>query len=344
MNKYSDSVDSNLFKLICKKFNKNSAKLVSAAYSNSTWKAYEAAFNSFVNFEICKGKDHDWPITQDILNDYIGWTTFDKHLKNSTIVTYVASLSSVHQLFGFEGNVFTSLTTKALLRGSNNLSNTLHSPQHTRKVFTIYILRLLGHAISTQSWEEQSKKVFWTCSCVAFFGSFRIGELLASKEKGYDLSTTLLWKNIRLKDDHCLIHIESPKSNAKEGEFVDLFSLPGKNCCPVSALKSLADSSNRSDSSPVFSFSDGKPLTPPVFNDTLRTLLRPYLGSSSDQLSSHSLRAAIPSILATRPDLANDQDIKGWGRWDSPCYKRYTRLEVVRKRHIYTKISTAVFS
>ena len=342
--KYSDNVKSDLLNLLCKKFNNDSAKLISAAYSQTTWKAYEAAYNSFVTFDICKNRESKWPLTQEILNDYISWATLEKRLKNSTIVTYVASLSSIHQLFGYSGKIFTSLISKALIRGSNNLAPTLHSPSHTRKVFSISLLKLLGHAIATQTWPEHSKRVIWACACVSFFGSFRIGELLASKESGYDLGTTLLWKNVRLKKDHCLIHIELPKSNAKEGEFVDLFAIPGEDCCPISALNGLLAWTKKSVLSPVFSFPEERPLTPPVFNQTLRDLLLPLLGPSSAQFSSHSLRAAIPSVLATRPDLANDMDIKGWGRWDSPCYRRYTRLEIDRKRLIYNKISTAIFS
>ena len=283
-------------------------------------------------------------MNQENLNEYISWATLDRKLKNSTIVTYVASLSSVHQLFGFSGKIFSSFTTKALLRGSNNLSLSIHVPSHTRKVFSLSLLKLVGHSLSQQSWTEDSKQVYWTCICVAFFGSFRIGELLASREGGFDPVTTLLWKNVKLKSDHCLIHVESPKSNAKEGEFIDLFAVSGQDCCPISALKKLARSSGSPASSPVFMFAGGKPLTPPVFNQTLRDLLRPVLGSSADQLSSHSLRAAIPSVLAKSPDLASDQDIKGWGRWDSPCYKRYTRLELDRKKYIYSKISSAIFS
>jgi len=318
--------------------------LISAAYSKTTWKAYEAAYNSYFYFEVIKGRGENWPMNQENLNEYISWATLDRKLKNSTIATYVAWLSSVHQLFGFSGKIFSSFTTKALLRGSNNLSLSIHVPSHTRKVFSLSLLKLVGHSLSQQSWTEDSKQVYWTCICVAFFGSFRIGELLASREGGFDPVTTLLWKNVKLKSDHCLIHVESPKSNAKEGEFIDLFAVSGQDCCPISALKKLARSSGSPASSPVFMFAGGKPLTPPVFNQTLRDLLRPVLGSSADQLSSHSFCAAIPSVLAKSPDLASDQDIKGWGRWDSPCYKRYTRLELDRKKYIYSKISSAIFS
>jgi len=95
-------------------------------------------------------------MNQENLNEYISWATLDRKLKNSTIVTYVASLSSVHQLFGFSGEIFSSFTTKALLRGSNNLSLTLHVPTHTRKVFSLSLLRLVGHSLSQQSWSRDS--------------------------------------------------------------------------------------------------------------------------------------------------------------------------------------------
>ena len=342
--KYSDSVHSSLLDKLRAKFHVDSIKLISAAYSHTTWKTYEAAYNSFVSFEVYNKNVVEWPLTQNTLNSYISWATLQKNLKHSTISTYVASLSSVHQLFGFEGDIFSSFITKAMLRGSNNLATSIHTPSHTRKVFTLSLLKLVGHAISQQDWEAESKLVFWSCLCVAFFGSFRIGELLAAKEEGFDYVTTLLWKNVKIRGDNCLIHIESPKSNSKEGDFVDLFTIPGKDCCPVTSLKNLKNVSNVTSDSPVFCFKNSKPLTPPVFNQTLRSLLEPFIGISSLQYSSHSLRAAIPSALAKTPYLANDQDIKGWGRWDSPCYRRYTRLELDRKRHIYGKIRSAIFS
>ena len=62
----------------------------------------------------------------------------------------------------------------------------------------------------------------------------------------------------------------------------------------------------------MFLFSNGNLLNPAVFNDTIRTLLKSHLGSAASQLSSHSLRAAIPSALAKKPELQNSADIKGW--------------------------------
>ena len=136
-----------------------------------------------------------------------------------------------------------------------------------------------------------------------------------------------------------MIHIKNPKSKKREGEFVDLFLFPDSSVCPVKCLNSLSKDSCSSDAKkPVFLFSNGNLLTPAVFNDTIRTLLKSHLGSAASQLSSHSLRAAIPSALAKKPELQNSADIKGWGRWDSDCYSRYTRLHLERKKAIFGKI------
>jgi hypothetical protein len=35
-------------------------------------------------------------------------------------------------------------------------------------------------------------------------------------------------------------------------------------------------------------------------------------------------------------------DVKGWGRWSSDAYQRYTRLKVDQKRSIFEKIITAL--
>jgi hypothetical protein len=40
--------------------------------------------------------------------------------------------------------------------------------------------------------------------------------------------------------------------------------------------------------------------------------------------------------------LAKTDDIKGWGRWHSDCFNRYTRLRHDQKKAIFDKISAAI--
>ena len=102
-----------------------------------------------------------------------------------------------------------------------------------------------------------------------------------------------------------------------------------------SALSSFPDK-------PVFSFDSGKLLTPLNFNNTIRSLLRPHLGNIAEEYSSHSFRAAIPSALAKLPNLASEDEIKCWGRWESDAFKRYTRLRLDQRLAIHKKVTTAL--
>ena len=337
--KYSADSNSKLYRMLAENFPDGSTKLLSMAYSSSTWRSYESAWNCFKSFELDTSSNYQWPISQSQLNSFITWCTFKRNLMASSVESYVNALASIQQLMGFESATFASLVSKAILRGTVNYETSKVLSKHTRKVFTLPLLKLLGHEIAKTNWTENSKRIFWTCTCVSFFGSFRIGELLASSKNSFDPSSTLLWGDVKLKEDCCMIHIKNPKSKKREGGFVDLFLFPDSSVCPVKCLLSLSkDSSSSDEKKPVFLFSNGTLLTPAVFNDTIRSLLKPHLGSAASQLSSHSLRAAIPSALAKKPELQNSADIKGWGRWDSDCYSRYTRLHLERKKAIFGKI------
>jgi len=202
------------------------------------------------------------------------------------------------------------------------------------------LLKILGHEISKTDWSSNSKQVFWTACTLAFFGSFRMGELLPQKAKNNCLEDTLLWKDIKLyDDDHILVHVKTSKCN-KSGEFVDIFGYEGEGICPVKAVKKLKETlSNIDPNTPVFMFNSGMGLTLKNFNDTVRSLLEPHLGLVSKQISGHSFRAAIPAVLAKYPDISNSTEIMGWGRWKSSAYLVYTRLKVDQRRKIFKTIT-----
>ena len=90
---------------------------------------------------------------------------------------------------------------------------------------TLPLLKLLGHEIAKSNWGENSKHTVWTAFIFAFFGSFRMGEILPQQEKSFSPRDTLLWGDKKfLEQNHILIHIKSPKSRLPQGEFVDIFS------------------------------------------------------------------------------------------------------------------------
>jgi len=163
-----------------------------------------------------------------------------------------------------------------------------------------------------------------------------MGELLP-QGKFYDKNTTLLWGDLKRLDNSWLLHIKSPKSRTKGGEFVDIFEFKGQFCCPVKALDELKRISVNSNNmtKAVFIFNNGKPLTKNVFNKTISELLRNEVKNSNGSIKGHSFRAGIPSLLAKYPNLSKANLIKGWGRWSSEAYQLYTRLKQNQKCEMF---------
>jgi hypothetical protein len=212
---------------------------------------------------------------------------------------------------------------------------------------TLPLLITLGRRIAATSWPALDKQVIWAAATTGFFGTVRMGEILASAEKSFSPGSDLLWEDVRCSSSSSLlIHLKNPKSGIPGGEKVDLFEFPGYDCCPVQALRNLRakqiEAGNSDESLPVFRFLSGKNLTCSVMNKTLADLLPDFCSPGLDSVTCHSFRAGIPSILAMFPDLVTSDQIKGWGRWQSDCYMLYTRLSLVEKEQIFGKIKQAL--
>ena len=289
---------------------------------------------------------YPWPLSKDTIADYVTWSFTVKKLKSTTVTSYLSSLKCIHSLRSLSTENFDSSLVSTLIRGGENLEIYNGKTKETRKVMSLPLLKILGHEISKTDWPSNSKQVLWTACTTAFFGSFRLGEILPATEKLSHPSDTLLWKDVKiLSDDHVLIHVKVNKSRSKNGDYVDIFSFPGHGVCPVKSLlahKNLAV--NNGPDCPVFCFDSGKNLTLSNLNSTIRSLLEGVLGEDSMLFSGHSFRAAIPAVLAKFPEHSSSDEIMGWGRWKSSAYLAYTRLKADQRRKVFGKISAMLNS
>jgi len=181
----------------------------------------------------------------------------------------------------------------------------------------------------------------WSAGLVAFFGTMRMGELLSPADNWLDPGATLTWGDVKYREDSnsYLIHVKSPKMGTSEGEFVDIFPFTSiKGMCPVAALRKQQElqrsigKGRRTD--PVFIYPSGNYVTLDAYNKALKVLLCDIVDFNKDTISCHSFRAGLPSLISRHPDLMSSEDIKGWGRWSSEAYNRYTRLKIDQKRKI----------
>ena len=321
--------------------------LVSAAYAESTWKKIDCALNLFERFCKIKGIIPCFPISEQTMSRFINYLVFERKVKSTSVVAYFSHLKLIHKLRNLKTDTFKSFICKTQIRGAENLQFYCKEKSANKKVMTLPLLRILGHAVSTSNISNHSKVVIWAAYCMSFFGSYRPSEILAKKANDFNEFETLLWSDVKfIGEDSIQVHNKVTKNRAPGGEYVSLFVFPFNGCCPVSALKllaKLADSENNLNS-PVFKFESGTYLTKKTLNDLIFAHLEPFLGSEARNYSCKSFRAALPSALASCPHSENDKSIKQWGRWNSDAFERYIRLSHKARRKLFAKFALALNS
>jgi hypothetical protein len=269
----------------------------------------------------------------------MNWALTKKKLSPDTVKIYLSDLRLAHKIRSVEPKFENDFFIKVMLKGAKNVSLYTNITKKSKFVMSFPLLRIIGHDIALSTWSNDSKLVFWSACCVAFIGSFRLGEILPKSENNIE---NLTWSQIRFTNmGSVVINIRFPKViRNNTGDFVDLFEIKNSMFCPFSSLKALAHqrSLEINRDLPVFQFANGVNLSPKVFTSTVVSLLERHIGGAAKNFSGHSFRAAIPSALANSPNLASDSDIMLWGRWSNESYKAYVRLKHNARKEIFNKI------
>ena len=335
--KYSSNDNPTLLEIIGSNVMGPERGLLIASLARATWAKHRSAFNCYKNFAKNSGSDIVWPMSIDQICKFVSWALLERNLKPSTVKSYLSSLEFMHKIRNLECYC-KNFTVQSIIKGAENLNMYSMISVGTRRVMTLPLLKIIGHQIAKLNWSAHSKLILWGACTLAFFGSLRLGEILAPTENCFNPLETLLWSDLKFRpDSSILLHVKIDKSKNKTGSYVDIFSFDVKGCCPVKTLTSLQKLCKNSND-PVFVFKNGKLLTPKLMNNTVRLLLRPVIGEKAMQISGHSFRAGIPSALASDPKAAKDSDIKAWGRWSSDSYLLYTRLKLNQKKILFEKI------
>jgi hypothetical protein len=108
------------------------------------------------------------------------------------------------------------------------------------------LMKLLQHQLFNAEWSDDSKLVVWAASLTAYFGSFRLGEILP-KSENYNVEETLMWSDVKFRnEDSVLIHVKVDKCKNVAGSYIDLFKSDMLPICPVKTLLRLRASRVRS--------------------------------------------------------------------------------------------------
>jgi hypothetical protein len=323
--------------------------LVNASVSKATWEKYSSANSALDSFAASHCTVLSWPLSNETCRAFVVWCHVERGLRPSTITAYISGIKFMHKLRGLNcTHISEDPLINILLKGVEHIAIFRLSKPDNRRVVTFPLLLLLGHKIASSNWTPLSKQVIFACCTTAFFASARMGEILPSHESFHSSASDFTWSDVKdSSPTSLLLRFKQPKSGEK-AEFVDLFQFIGYNCCPVLALTSLKKMQIEAGiydlKSPVFRFQSGKNLTQKKFNKVMAKLLKDVCDGKSNSISCHSFRCGIPSTISLFPELRTSDLIKGWGRWNSDCYTRYTRLKLPQKQNIFSQISKALHS
>ena len=183
--------------------------------SNSTWKTYKTAVESFQSFRKLYNLEDIWPAP---LYDLLFYIAYMSHtgLSASTITTYISGINTMHKLNGQTDNTKSFLGTK-ILEGSKRKN----SPKAVRQYMNLLC--------------SQVRSV-----CV-FFGFLRVGEI-TSQSKGRAGKHVIHVSDIKLvrKQDSVDLHLMIRSSKTDQHSHSTTLiscSQADNSICPVHLLK-----------------------------------------------------------------------------------------------------------
>ncbi|KAG8588678.1 hypothetical protein GDO81_006059 [Engystomops pustulosus] len=164
-----------------------------------------------------------------------------------------------------------------------------------------------------------------TQSFIAFFGAFRVGELVSPSKSS---PGAIQWHQVTLGKEDLQITLEGSKTDRSgRGFLVTLRRLGGQVVCPVGRYEAFLKV-HVSTGGSVFIHADGSPLTRYQFVAVFRKCIK-GLGLKEGEYCSHSFHIGA-ATEAPRWGMSEDE-VKRIGMWESRRFRSYVRLHRVER-------------
>jgi hypothetical protein len=180
--------------------------LIVASLSRNTWKRYNSAYNLWLVFCEKAKINPDIEKLSSCKSDFIIWCWKRGSPSVNTIKIYLSELSKLESLALALRNGGENLDL-ILLKGLENLRSNEKRQSRPVTPVTVKILTDIRSSLAKEK-DHLSGQSVWTCCLVAFWGAFRLSELLGKTERGFDKFSDLLWEDIRFEADKVKIKIK----------------------------------------------------------------------------------------------------------------------------------------
>jgi len=334
------TVPLSLYRSAAAHLGENVRRRVLNSVSPATWAKYLTAWRNYEEFCQFTGAAAAFPISPTQILDFTSYHDL-RGVSVTSLKAYIGSLSQLQQLCGLPGiSIRGQPLLYRFLKGAENLPAARLPLRRRRRAVSLPLLKILGHHLALSSIPTEDKIFFWTAAVAAFFGSLRLGEILADRVKR---PSTL---GLRGEDCHpaageLALRVRSHKAGHAAGDLVVLFPLSDPSLCPVRHLLALCRSKNFSG--PLFVRSSGQLWTRQHFSAILQDLAnKTGLFGPGETITGHSFRAGIASALGALGTADGELALREWGRWRSFAFTAYTRQHVAAKRAIFDRIKSAL--
>ena len=307
--------------------NDRSKWLIGQSLATSTWKRYTSYLKVFFEYCDSRGVNHNDPPSAERALDFVCYLHFEKKVKFSSALQVIAAVKKFFSLNGKVCAIFDDGVVKAALEGMRNNEAQCHVAQRAghRLVIPFSALQVLGHVVSDLPWPASDKHTFWSLCLVLYYGAFRGGDILSSRATVLT-SKTLTWAQIKFPSpDRVVVFIRTPKaSDDPRGLTRTLVKGRDDRYCPVKWLN-IIKPTPINPSQPVFAFKSKKLITPAMVNKILALLSEKIQPPDGAKYTCHSFRAALPTLMASQPNIFSEREILNSGGWKSNAVDRYIR-------------------
>ena len=293
-----------------------SKALVYAGLRDSTHTAYNSAQKAYIDFCALYSLQ-PVPVDHNVILLYITHM-FNKGLAFSTIQVYISAIRSLQVMAGYEEPNLRSPQVRLALKAVQ--MNTLPPKQKCPIDYLLLckMLQLVELGVDNKVWSALLS--------LAFFAGLRGCEYTNQLINGKCVYVTLNQLKFGNQNSEIIMYYQVIRTKTTMHGFTIPIGCTKVPVCPVCyMMRYLMRFSGQcavSGNSPLFTTSDGTPISKSMVNVKLKQLAA-ALKLDPSSFSTHSIRAGAASTAARLG--FRDWEIKRLGGWSSAAYRRYIR-------------------
>lgn len=281
------------------------------AFASSTSNTYNIGFRHYQTFCHQNGLPL-FPLNDDTLSLFA--THLAARMSQTSVRTYLAGVQCASRVRGFRERIEDMQKVRLTLRGIDR-SRSSSSPR--REAITFQHLDQIRVFLLSSEYSHQDRQLYFTASCVAFFGMLRVSEYTCPTSSFFDSSRHLCVSDVTISTNMLLIRIKVSKTN--QSGLGTTIRLPSINSifCPVAAMRSFL-SLRGFVPGPLFMFANNLFLTRNMLSQFLRRVF------NNIDINTHSFRIGGASCAAAAG--ISNSTIQILGRWSSSAFRDYLRF------------------